>query len=199
TWAVTGEVWDSGDVAGSPCTFEDATFAVRNLQGWGDFDAAALFDWEVGGASQFVCCNTGGPDQGVGVEGTCIGLVGHVDQFQVVIGGRGQRSVQQDFDAAGAEFFNHGDSLFFADFWHDAAHGLDQHDSSIGLCQAWILGDCGAHEVFYFTDEFCTGESATNDNEGQGLAALFGVGHQSCGFNTFQDLVANADGFFDAL
>src|SRR5699024_7845490 len=77
TWAGTGEVRNSGVVAGSPCTFQDATVAVRDLQGWGDFDAGALFDWEVSGASQFVGCNTGGPHQRIGVEGASIRLVCH--------------------------------------------------------------------------------------------------------------------------
>src|SRR5699024_11100074 len=85
TWTVTGQVWDSSNVAGSPCAFQHATFTVGDLQGWGDLNTAAIFNREVGGLSNLVGGNAGGPDQGIGVERAGIRLVGHVHQFQVVV------------------------------------------------------------------------------------------------------------------
>src|SRR5699024_8836982 len=110
-----------------------------------------------------------------------------------------QRGVQQNFDAARAERFDNFDSLFFADLRHDATHGLDQDDACIGLCKTWVLRDCSADEVFDFTNELCTGEATADHNKGQGATTLFGIGHQGCGFDALQDLVANGDRFFDTL
>ena len=117
----------------------------------------------------------------------------------MLVGAVLEEGLEVDVDSAFAHVLDDPTSLSFADLGHDAAECLDEDEAHIGFGQRLVLGDGRADHVLEFGEELDACESATDEDEGQCLAALFVVFHQRGIGQAREEVVTQGDGLFDAL
>ena len=196
--AAAGEVRNSCVVACSPCALDHAVVA-GDAQVCAHANAATLVDREVGVLQHRGCCHTCGPNQGVGLDLACGGLVSHVDQLQVAVGCVGEGGVQQDLDAACTQLCNNLLCTVCGDLGHDARCSLDHDEVQVGNGETLVALHSNACHVLELGDGLNASEATTNDDEGQGAAACLSVGQHGCNLDAVQNPVTNGDCLFNGL
>ena len=198
THAAAGEVRNSCVVACSPSTLDHAVIA-GDAQVCAHANAAALVDREVGVLQHRGCCHTCGPDQSVGLNLACGGLVSHVDQLQVAVGCVREGGVQQDLDAACTQLCDNLLCTVCGDLGHDARCSLNHDEVQVGNGETLVALDSTARHGLELGDGLNASEATTNDDEGQGAAACLSVGQHGCNLDAVQNPVTNRDCLFNGL
>ncbi len=181
-----GDVGDGGGVARGPGVLD----SFDGEEG-GAGEAAVFVLGEVGGGQDGVRFDSGGPHDGAGGEAGAV-----AEDGDAVLAGF-EPGLQAYVDVASAQFADRVDAHLGADLGEDPVTCFDEHPFHVLGLDVVVVPRRVAGHVLQLAEGFDAREAAADEDEGEGGVAEGGIAGGGGDVHLFDDVVAQADGFFD--